>query len=281
MKYIFFGTPRFAEIVLDGLISAALPPVAIVCNPDRPVGRKGIITPPPTKLLAIKTSPDIDIMQPEKLDETFVRRIAALEPDFFVVVAYAKIIPASVLAVPHLGTLGTHPSLLPAYRGASPIQSVILAGETKTGATIYQMDEKMDHGPILAQKEIALDPLTTSYLTLEERLAELSARLLTRTILALLDGTAVPREQDHALATFAKKLTSENGFVKDTELDAAVSGNSDKAELILRIINALNPEPGCWTIKDGKRIKLLEARMDGEALKLITIQEEGQKPKRI
>ena len=95
MKYVFFGTPRFAEIVLGGLIASGFVPAAIVCNPDRPLGRKKIVTPPPTKLLALKTSPDIDIIQPETLDEMFIKRLRALEPDFFVVAAYAKIIPAS------------------------------------------------------------------------------------------------------------------------------------------------------------------------------------------
>lgn len=279
MKYVFFGTPRFAEIVLSGLIGGGMVPAAIVCNPDRPLGRKQIVTPPPTKLLAIKTSPDIDIIQPGALDEAFIKRVRALEPDFFIVAAYAKIIPQAVLDVPRLGTLGTHPSLLPAYRGASPIQSTILAGEKKTGATIYKMDEKMDHGPMFAQEEIPLDPLTTNYLSLEERLAALSARLLLQTIPTLLDGTAAPHAQDESRATFTKKFLTDNGFIEQSELDAAIAGNSDKAELILRTINALNPEPGVWTLQNGKRIKLLEARMDGGALKLMAIQEDGQKPK--
>lgn len=279
MKYVFFGTPRFAEIVLSGLIEGGMAPDAIVCNPDRPLGRKKIVTPPPTKLLAIKASPDIDILQPETLDEAFLKRLRALEPDFFIVAAYAKIIPRTVLDIPRLGALGTHPSLLPAYRGASPIQSVILAGETKTGSTIYHMDAKMDHGPILAQEEVLFDALATSYPALEEKLAALSARLLVKTIPAFLAGTIKPRVQDESFATFTKKFATENGFVEQSELDAAIAGNSDKAELILRTINALNPEPGAWTLQNGKRVKLLEARMDGGTLKLLTVQEEGQKPK--
>src|ERR1700722_7285560 len=102
MKYVFFGTPRFAEIVLGGLIEGGFEPTAIVCNPDRPLGRKQIVTPPPTKLLAIKSSPDIDIIQPEVLDEIFIKRLRALEPDFLVVAAYAKIIPQAVLDIPRL-----------------------------------------------------------------------------------------------------------------------------------------------------------------------------------
>jgi methionyl-tRNA formyltransferase len=281
IKYVFFGTPRFAEIVLGGLIDDGFVPAAVVCNSDRPLGRKHIITPPPTKLLAEKTSPDIKIFQPEKLDENFIKQLRPLEPDFFVVAAYVKIIPQAVLDIPRLGTLGTHPSLLPAYRGASPIQSVILAGEPSTGATIYAMDAKMDHGAIYAQEKTPLDALTTNYLMLEEQLAELSAWLLIRTIPTLMDGTAMPRAQDESHASFTKKFITENGFIEASELDAAIAGNSEKAELILHTINALNPEPGVWTLQNGKRIKLLEARMDGSALKLVTIQEEGQKPRHI
>lgn len=279
MKFVFFGTPRFAEIVLDGLIAEGIVPSALVCNPDRPLGRKHIFTPPLTKkLIAAKKLPTT-VLQPEKLNDVFVAQLRALQPDFFVVAAYAKIIPSAMLAIPRLGTLGTHPSLLPAYRGASPLQSVILAGETKTGSTIYHMDEKMDHGPIFAQEEVPLDALTTDYLALEKQLAELSARLLIKTILILMGGGASPRAQDESRVSFTKKFTTENGFIKDTELDAAIAGNSDKAELIVRTINAFNPEPGAWTQKTGKRIKLLEARIESGALKLITIQEEGQRAK--
>ncbi len=275
MKYVFFGTPRFAAIVLDRLIRADMPPVALVCNPDRPVGRKKTITPPPTKVMAGE-APAITVFQPEKLDATFIETLRALQPDFFVVAAYAKIIPQAVLDIPRLGTLGTHPSLLPKYRGASPIQSVLLAGETKTGTTIYAMDEKMDHGAIYLQEEIPLDALATNYSALEKQLAELSAQLLIKTIPALLDGTAKPQVQDESQATFTKKFSTENGFIKYSEINAATAGNSDKAALIVRTINAFNPEPGAWTIRNDKRIKLLEARVIDDSLKISKIQKDGE-----
>ncbi len=279
--FVFFGTPRFAEIVLNGLVSHGFVPAALVCNPDRPLGRKKTITPPPTKRLILDKKLSTVVLQPEKLDDDFIAQLRSLKPDFFVVAAYAKIIPHAVLDIPRCGTLGTHPSLLPAYRGASPIQSVILAGETKTGTTIYAMDEKMDHGAIFAQEEIPLDVLTTDYCELEEQLAKLSAHLLAKTIPALLNGNTTPLAQDESRASFTKKFVTDNGFVEYSELDAAIAGNSDKAELIVRTIHALNPEPGAWTLQNNKRIKLLDARMDAGVLKLITIQEEGQKPKKI
>lgn len=277
MKYIFFGTPRFAEIVLDGLLRANMPPIALVCNPDRPVGRKHVITPPPTKVLAVNDPSDIDIIQAENIDDIFIERIRVLEPDFAIVAAYAKILPQSVLTIPRLGTLGVHPSLLPKYRGASPIQSAILAGEPETGATIYHMDEKTDHGPILAQE--TLGPANETYLDLEEDLADLSARLLIATIPAFLAGKITPRIQRESDATFTKKFTTQDAFIAPDDLAVAEQGGSQTAHTILKKINALNPEPGTWTMRDGKRIKLLAAEMRNGALHLTKIQEEGQRPK--
>ena len=121
MQYVFFGSPRFAEIILKRLIEAGMPPAAIICNPDRPFGRKKVVTPPPTKVLAQGSA--IPVLQPETLDERFVAELRALHPDAAVVAAYAKILPKKVIAVPRLGTIGVHPSLLPKYSGATPIQS--------------------------------------------------------------------------------------------------------------------------------------------------------------
>ena len=276
MNYVFFGTPRFAELVLHELIAAGMPPAAVVCNPDRPVGRRRIITPPQVKQLAERN--DIRVLQPEKLDTAFEQELAALRPDFFVVAAYAKIIPQSVLDIARLGTLGTHPSLLPKYRGASPIQSVLLNGEARTGATIYLMDAKMDHGPILAQDELAIRGNET-YLELEGSLAQQAGRLLAKTIPPFFAGTLEPRPQNESDATFTKKFTTENGFVPEHDLAAAESGDAALAERIDRMIRALDPEPGAWTTREGKRIKLLAARNENGTLRLTRIQREGEKPK--
>jgi methionyl-tRNA formyltransferase len=131
MRYVFFGTPRFAAIVLEKLIASGHQPIAIVCNPDKPVGRKKIITPPPTKqvvLSATSLKEDIQIYQPAKIDDEFLAQLRSLKADFFVVAAYAKILPNTLLEIPPLGVIGTHPSILPKFRGASPIQSVIIEG---------------------------------------------------------------------------------------------------------------------------------------------------------
>ncbi len=279
MKYVFFGTPRFAEIVLKELIDAGIPPIAIVCNPDRPVGRKHIITPPPTKMLAISASPDIDIIQPEKIDEIFINRLRALEPDFFVVAAYAKILPRAVLDIPRLGSLGVHPSLLPKYRGASPIQSAILAGEQVTGTTIYLIDEKMDHGPILSKQK--LDIAEDGYTALEERLAKFGAELVVDIMPKFLTGEIISKPQDELSATFTKKFTAQDAFVTSEDLAAAECDDIQKANTIVRKMKALNPEPGVWTTaNDGKRMKLLAGELRGGRLIIREAQKDGERPHR-
>ncbi len=276
MKYVFFGTPRFAEIVLGGLIAGGTPPVAVVCNPDRPVGRKKVITPPRVKILAGQHG--IRVFQPERMAD-ISEELSKLRADCFVVAAYAKIIPNDILQIPRFGALGTHPSLLPKYRGTSPIQSAILEGETETGVTIYQMDEKVDHGAILGQESFPFDSLTTNYEALEKKLAERSAALLLKLFPAVEAGTARARPQDEAAATFTKKFKTEDGFVSPEDLEAAEGGDKKQTEHIMRKINGFQLEPGVWTIQNGKRIKLLKATIEADALKLLLVQEEGQKPK--
>ena len=265
MKYVFFGSPRFAEIILGRLIDAGMPPVALVCNPDRPFGRKQVVTPPPTKALVAERAKNVIVLQPES-PMGAAGILTTLGADLFVVAAYAKIIPAGILEIPRLGTLGTHPSMLPRYRGASPIQSVILNGETKTGVTIYMMDEAMDHGPIVTMEECAIED-GESYLPLEEKLANLSAKLLIRAMPDFVAGKITVQPQDEKLASYTKKFKTEDAFIDDADLRAAEQGDAEKATKIIRKINAFNPEPGAWIMRDGKRIKMLSASLrDGRLM---------------
>src|SRR3989338_5278870 len=154
MKYAFFGTPEFAAIILEKLIKAGMPPALVVCNPDRPKGRKRVITPPPLKARIMNQESGIrdriKIIQPEKLEirnwELEIEKLGGI--DFAIVAACAKIIPKNIIDTLPAKFLGVHPSLLPKYRGAPPIQSAILNGERKTGATLFLLDEKVDHGQI-------------------------------------------------------------------------------------------------------------------------------------
>ncbi len=280
MRYIFFGTPEFAAIVLRRLIQAGLPPVAVIVNPDRPTGRKHVMTAPPVKELVQNLGiKDIAILQPEILDETFKKELQAQKADFFVVAAYAKIIPADVLSLAPQGTIGVHPSLLPELRGASPIQGAILTGAPQTGVTLYRMDERMDHGPILVQERLDnYDPKTAHYPELLRSLAALGGDMAVRLLPEFFAGRATETAQDHARATITKKYKTDDAFIAPEDLSLAESGDAKLAEFIDRKIRALNPEPGVWTNKNGKRTKLLEAKRKEGALHITRLQVEGKKP---
>lgn len=271
MKYIFFGTPDFAAIILEKLIKAGWPPIVIVCNPDRPVGRKKVITPPPTKLLALKYN--IPVCQPEVLSISNFQ-FSISKPDFFIVAAYGKIISKEILEMPRLGTIAVHPSLLPKYRGSSPIQTAILNGEKETGTTLFLADEKVDHGLIFAQKALGnYESGTMNYENLKTKLAELSGDLLIEILPKYFKNEVTPLAQDESQATYTKKFATEDGYV-DLEKDKPID--------IERKIRALNPEPGVWTFmnikSEKKRVKLLEAELVDGKLKLTKIQVEGKKP---
>jgi len=279
MRYIFYGTPDFARIVLEKLLDQGLIPVALIANPDRPSGRKKILTPPATKKLLRERGVNVPILQPEKL-ASIKDDIRSLKPDVAVVAAYAKIIPGDMLALPIKGTVGVHPSLLPKYRGTTPIQSAILDGEAQTGTTIYLLDKGIDEGPIIAAR--GTSAAGKSYSELHDELATLGGELLTENLPAFINGDIVPQEQDYARATLTKKFINSDAYVEPEILAAALSGKSpQKASKIYRLILALNPEPGVWTEKDGRRLKLLKADLVGNTLKLRETQFAGEKPRRL
>lgn len=264
-NFAFLGTPDFAAKVLTRLIDSGMSPAVVICNPDRPVGRKKILTPPPTKTIAEQMG--IKVWQPEKLELAEWKKQVG-EIDFAIVAAYAKIIKKEILDTAPKGFIGVHPSLLPKYRGASPIQSVLLAGEQETGVTLYMVDEKVDHGAILAQRTLAI--ADRNYETLEPALAELGGDMLIETLPRFTRGEITPKAQEEAEATLTRKFKTEDGFV-DLE--------KDDARTILGKIRGLNPEPGAFTFREGKRVKLLEAEWEGSKLKITRIQVEGEKPK--
>ncbi len=267
MKYAFFGTPEFAKIVLEELIAAGFPPSTVVCNPDKPLGRKKIITAPPTKILARKH--EISVAQPETKEA--IPNFLGASFDFFVVAAYSKILPKYVIELPKLGVIGVHPSLLPKYRGATPIQSVILAGETETGTSLFMIDEKVDHGPVLAEKSLPVE--NSDYRTLENRLARLSGKLLAEILPDFVAGKIRPKPQNEDDATFTKKFSTEDGLVDLTK---------DDPLMIERKVRALGAEPGVWTRReDGRRMKILRSEIVNGQLKLIEIQYEGGRPQRV
>jgi methionyl-tRNA formyltransferase len=211
MNYIFFGTDNFSTIILDELEQVGYLPTLIVSAPDRKLGRGLKLTPPPAKVWAAQRG--IETLQPEKLGNDFSDQLQAKDYDLFIVASYGHIIPQAVLNIPTHGTLNVHPSLLPKYRGASPIESQILANDRNVGVTIMLMDAEMDHGPIVTQTAVDLEHFPLPAPDLEQVLAHTGGELLSITIKPWLTGTISPREQEHAAATFTKKITKADGLI--------------------------------------------------------------------
>jgi len=235
MNFVFFGTPQIAADTLEILKKNGYLPSLIVTAPDKPVGRKQIITPPPVKVWAEKNK--IPILQPEKLDSDFKLEIGNCLPcvalakwgklEIFIVVAYGKIFPEWLINLPGHGTLNIHYSLLPKYRGAAPVQSAILNGETETGVTIQKMVYKLDAGPIVAQEKIAIgkDEKTPE---LMERLTKIGSDLLVKILPDYIEGKIKLQEQNHVEATFCKKIVKEDGLI-DLNNDGAKNYNKFRA----------------------------------------------------
>ncbi|WP_448574770.1 methionyl-tRNA formyltransferase [Thermomicrobium sp.] len=250
LRLVFFGTPEFAVPALRTLAAQSdFAVVLVVTQPDRPAGRGRGLQPPPVKVHAQELG--LPCWQPETLRTAEAQaRLAAVAPMLAVVVAYGKIIPASMLSVPRYGFLNVHPSLLPRYRGASPIQAALLNGDAITGISFIVMTAELDAGPILRQFAIPIAPDDTGA-TLGTRLAEIAAELLPDTIRDWLADRLVPVPQDEREATYTPPLTKADGRVDWSE----------PAERIERKIRALQPWPCAWTTVSGRRLILLRARL--------------------
>jgi len=268
MKYIFFGTPEFAAIVLEKLINTGYIPEAVICNPDEPVGRKQILTSPPVKRLIANSGQLIEIFQPVNKSGLLAisRKLLAIKPDLAIIAAYGKIIPKEILDIPRYGTLNVHGSLLPKYRGASPIQHAILNGDKETGVTIMKIDEEMDHGNIISNLKTQISKVDT-YDSLSQKLAISGAKLLIKIIPDYISGRIKPIEQDHSKATYTKIIKKEDGKIDW----------SKSAEEIERMTRAFYPWPTAWTTWNGKILKILEAEVCGNNLAIKKLQLEGGK----
>lgn len=259
-KVVFLGTPKFALPSLEALIQNGYQLAAVITNPDEPAGRKQELTPPPVKILAKKHH--IPVFQPEKL-EVGRWKSEIPEADLYVVVAYGKIIPKEILEIPKFGALNIHPSLLPRWRGPSPIQYTILHGDAEAGVTLMKIDEQMDHGPILAQQKLEainnqLPVNQATYKELHDELARIGAELLIETLPKYLSGEITSVPQDDAKATFSKLLRKDDGRADWKK----------PAEEIERRVRALNPWPGTWTLWPTAskilRVKIEEASTTDE-----------------
>jgi len=250
MRIVFFGTPDFAVPSLQALVAEQFSVIAVVTQPDRPRGRsRSVMVPPEVKAAAEAAA--LPLLQPERpTGDLFMTSLRRLEPDLGVVVAYGHIIRPEVLAIPRLGMVNVHASLLPRYRGAAPIQHAIRSGETETGITIMQMEAGLDTGPILHRVPTPIEPDETAG-ELWQRLATLGAAALIEALSLIAGGLARPHPQDDALATYAPKI--------DRKM-ARIDWGSD-AETVARQIRAFDPVPGAWTTLDSSAVKLFGARV--------------------
>jgi len=243
-RILFFGTPDFAVPTLAALVAAGRRPLRVVTQPARPVGRGHRLQDPPVAVWAREHG--LEVVQPEKVkDPAFLAEAAALEPDLAVVVAFGQIFPRALLAVPRLGCVNVHASLLPRWRGAAPIQAAIAAGDPVTGITTMVMEAGLDTGPMLLREETGIGPGETAG-ELSARLAEIGGRLLVRTLDELERGGLEPQAQDDGLATYAPRLTRDSGRV-DWRLTAReIAGRG----------RAYAPWPGLSAELRGEPVKL-------------------------
>lgn len=266
MKFAFFGTPEIAAIALDEMAAFGFIPSLIVCNEDAPVGRKHVMTPPPTKVWA--ESRNVPVFQPKSLrHRESLTPLTETDWDFFVVFAYGKLMPAWLIELPQYKTINAHPSVLPKLRGASPIRSALLTDLSAVGVTIMQIDAELDHGPVLTQQVVELYNLPIPGRDLDTVLARISGCLLVDIMQKLPTGVITPVAQDHSQATFCTKITKD---MAELTLDPYQLPTGDEALAIYHKICAFDGWPGTFFFHSGKRIKITEASYDDEA-KTLTI----------
>lgn len=265
IKYAFFGTDDFSELVLEELVQAGYPPSLIVTMPDSRVGRKQDLQSPSIKRWGEAHA--VPVLQPEKLKIT-PAELLERSWDFFIVASYGKMIPENIISIPHYGTLNVHPSLLPLRRGVSPIEATILEGDTVGGVSIMLIDREMDHGPLLAQKKVPLRG-DEWYPDLAELLAREGGKLLAHILPQLVDGSLTARAQDHTRATYTSRITKEDGLL-DINADPVLN---------FRKIRAYEPWPRTFFKMEHKgreiRVIITEAILEDGILTILRVIPEG------
>ncbi len=268
MKIIFLGTSKFGSIILEKMANSGYSPALVITAPDKPSGRKQTITPPPVKVAARKYG--VDIIQPERVKH-IEGEIKKLKPDLMITAAYGQILPQEILNIPKFGCLNVHPSLLPKYRGASPVQRAILNGDAETGVTIILMDAMIDHGPVVGQQKTIIGS-NENFSELHDRLAILGGELLIDTIPDWTNGRLQAQRQNETGATYTKIIKKEDGLIDWAKPAAEIE----------RQVRAFNPWPGTYTFWKknnlSARLKILEASMKNGKLMLVRVQPEGKRP---
>ena len=248
-KILFMGTPDFAAVQLEALISAGADVIGAVTQPDKPKGRKMVLTPPPVKVCAEEHN--IPVYQPVTLrGEEFAALLEELAPELIIVAAYGKILPENVINYPKLGCINVHGSLLPKYRGAAPIQRAIIDGESETGITIMYMDVGLDTGDMLSKVTVPIG-LSDNFETMHDKLAEAGAKLLLETVEKLECGTASREKQDDSLSTYAAKIENAD-CILDFDADALSVHNR---------IRGLSPFPLSVVSHNGRALKIVNVEI--------------------
>jgi len=253
LKIIYMGTPDFAVPPLEALIDdESLDVVTVITQEDKKVGRKQELTPPPVKITALDN--DIPVLQPPNIknNDEFINMIVALKPDFIVVVAFGQILPDEVLKIPKYSCLNIHGSLLPKYRGASPVEEALINGDKETGITFIEMTSKLDAGGIYQLQRIDIADTDTSP-TLRFKLSQLAAATLPFLLKEIADGVLTPLPQNEELATHCHKIE---------KTDGAINLSTNTAQEISNKIRAYTPWPGCYLTIDNKKLKILEVETE-------------------
>jgi len=247
LRIVYMGTPEFAVSPLEQLVHKQYPIVAVYTQPDKPAGRGRAPAPSPIKVAALGWK--LLVVQPASLKEVgAIEQLASFQPEVIVVAAYGQILPQTVLEIPKHGCVNIHPSLLPKYRGASPVASAILAGEEVTGVTFMLLDAGMDTGPILAQEKVAISSSDTTG-SLTSKLSQVAAQLLPDVLERWVGGKISPQLQKEAQATYSRRIAKEDG-----EIDWRLS-----AVELWRRVRAFQPWPSAYTFWQGKRLEIIEA----------------------
>lgn len=262
MRVLFAGTPAVAVPSLNALVEAGFDVVAVLTRPDAPVGRKRVLTPSPVAARAAELG--IDVIRAARVDADAVQQIAAAAPDVAAIVAYGGLVPPAALGIPRHGWVNLHFSLLPAWRGAAPVQRSVMAGDDITGAVTFQLEEGLDTGPVFGTLTEAVGPEDTAGLLLD-RLSHSGAVLLAQTLSAIQAGKASPVPQSGEVS-LAPKLTLDDGRLEWNHPALAIG----------RRARGVTPEPGAWTMLDGQRVKLEPVRLrpdvDGLAPGAVAVQ---------
>lgn len=247
MKIVFMGTPDYAAVALQALLEAGHEITAVVTQPDKPKGRSRELVPPPVKACAVENG--IPVLQPKRIKRReAIEELRRFPADVYVVAAFGQILSQEILDIPPFGSLNIHASLLPKYRGASPIQHVIIDGEERTGITIMQMDAGIDTGDILYQKETGISP-EDNYETLHDRLAALGGEAVVEALSLLEQGKLAPVKQDEDFSCYAPLIGKEMGKIDFSREAAAID----------RLIRGMTPWPSAFTSYRGKQLKIWRA----------------------